>query len=107
MGPMSVIPAVSDGISGLKITADVQPEMLQCHAIKKLHGDEGAAVLLADVVNGADVGMIQGRRGLRLTPEASQRLGVFGDIIRKKLQGDEAALYTTPIPAPPSFSRIL
>ena len=38
--------------------------VLQRHAIEKFHGDEGLAVLLADVVNGADVGMIQRGGGL-------------------------------------------
>ena len=33
--------------------------VLQGHAIQKLHGDEGLAVLLADIVNRTDVGMIQ------------------------------------------------
>ena len=36
------------------------------------------AVLLADVVNGADVGVIQGRCGLRFAPESVPERGVSG-----------------------------
>ena len=49
------------------------------------------AVLLADVVDGADIGMVQGGCGLRFTPKSLQSLAVLGHILRKKLQGDESA----------------
>ena len=45
----------------------------QRHAIQKLHGDEGSSFVLADLVNRADVGMIQRRRRPRFAPEALQR----------------------------------
>ena len=64
--------------------------MLQRHAVQKLHGDEGLAVLLADVVNGADVGMIQRGRGLRFALKAGQRLRIAGNVFGQELQGDEA-----------------
>ena len=44
----------------------------------------------ADVVNRADVGMIQCRRRLRLALEARQSLGVLSNFIRQELQGDKA-----------------
>ena len=59
-------------------------------ALQILHGDEGAAVLLADVMNGADVGMIQGGRGPSLALESAQRLPVASQIVRQELEGDEA-----------------
>src|SRR6185369_16135346 len=34
-------------------------QVLQRHAIHELHRDEGTAVVFADVVNGADIGMVQ------------------------------------------------
>ncbi len=49
--------------------------MLQRHAVQKLHGDERLAVLLADLVDGADVGMVQRGRGLRLALETGQACG--------------------------------
>ena len=36
---------------------------------QKLHGDKGASVLFADIVNRADVGMVQRRGGLGLPLE--------------------------------------
>ena len=50
--------------------------MLQRQAFQKLHGDEGLAVLFADVVDRADVGMIQRGRGLRFALKARQRLRI-------------------------------
>ena len=51
--------------------------VLQRHAIQKLHGDERLAVLLADFVDGADVGMVQGRSGSSFALEAVQGLRVL------------------------------
>ena len=45
-------------------------QMLQRHAVKKLHGNERPAVLLADFVDRADIGMIERRRGLGLALKA-------------------------------------
>ena len=64
--------------------------LLQRGALQILHGDEGAAVLLADVMNGADVGMIQGGRGSSLALEPAQRLPVASQFVRQELQRDEA-----------------
>ena len=50
--------------------------LLQRDAFQVLHDDEGAAVLLADVVNRADVGVVQRRRGSGLAAEAIQRVRV-------------------------------
>ena len=59
-------------------------------ALQILHGDEGAAVLLADVMNGADVGMIQRGRGASLALEPAQRLPVASQFVRQELERDEA-----------------
>ncbi len=45
---------------------------------------------LADVVDRADVGVIQRRRGTCLALEALEGLVVFGEILGKELQGDGA-----------------
>ena len=63
--------------------------MLQRHAVQKFHGDEGLTVVLIDFINGADIGMVQGRGRLRLALEAGQGLGIFGDFIGQELQGDK------------------
>jgi hypothetical protein len=55
-----------------------------------LHGDEVHPVGLADVMDGDDVYMVEGRRGLRFLNEAalSRRVGDF--IVRQNLDGDKA-----------------
>ena len=64
--------------------------VLESRAVQQFHGDEGLALLLADVVDGADIGMVQsgGRPGLAL--EAVQGLRVLGNIFRQELQSDKA-----------------
>src|SRR5208337_5543143 len=63
--------------------------MLKGSSIQEFHHEEGAAVLLADVINGADVGVIQGGSGPRLPLETCERLRVVSDFVRQKLQGHE------------------
>ena len=65
--------------------------VLQRHAVQKLHGDERTALLLANVVNRADVGVVQCGRGLCFTLKAGQRLRVSGDFIGQEFQGDKSA----------------
>ncbi len=63
--------------------------MLQRQAVEKLHGDECLAVLLADVIKSADVGMIQRGGGLGLALKAGERLRVAGQVFGKEFQRDE------------------
>ncbi len=44
--------------------------MLQRHPIQKLHDEERVPVLLPDLMDCADIGMVQGGRGLRFPLEA-------------------------------------
>ena len=80
-------------------------EVLQRQAVQKLHGDEALAVVLADFVNGADVGMVQRGGGTRFAPETFERLGILRDIVGQKLEGDEAAESECPRPCRPRPSR--
>lgn len=64
--------------------------MLQCLAFQKFHGDEGLALRLADVVNYADIRMIQGRSGTRLSLKAIQCLLIARQLRRQKLERDVA-----------------
>ena len=64
--------------------------MLQRHAIQKLHSDERLSVLLANVVDRADIGVIQGGSSLRFALKAAERLWVSGNFIGKELESDEA-----------------
>ena len=65
--------------------------MLQGHAVEELHRDEGATIFFADVVNGADVGMIERRGGTGLAAEALQRLGIASYVIGQKFEGNKPA----------------
>ena len=64
--------------------------MLDRRALQKFHGDKRLLLLFANVVNGADVGMIQRRGCLRFAPKTRQGLRIARQIGRKKLQGYEA-----------------
>src|SRR5208283_4762840 len=48
------------------------------------------SALLADVVDGADVGMVERGSGLRFAAKTAEGRGVANHVIGKKLQGDEA-----------------
>ncbi len=69
----------------------VLDSVLQGLPFQVLHDDEGLAFVIADVVDGADVGMIEcrGRSGLPL--ETIQCLFVLGKLFRQKFQGHIAA----------------
>ena len=62
--------------------ADRRRSMLQRRALQKLHDDEHAAVLLADIVDRADVWVVQRRCGPRLALKAAQRLGITRQLWR-------------------------
>ena len=64
--------------------------MLQRRAVQKLHGDERLAVLLANVINRADVGVVQCGCSLRLALKTGERLRVTGHFLRQELERDEA-----------------
>ena len=49
------------------------------------------AVVLADLMDGADVGVVQRRSGAGFAAEAFESLGIVGGIVREKLEGDETA----------------
>ena len=64
--------------------------MLERGALQKFHGDEGLAVFLADIVDGADVGVIEGRGGLGFPFKTGEGLGIFGNFVGEEFQGDKA-----------------
>ena len=86
--------------------------LLQRRPVEELHDEERAAVLLADIVDRADVGVIQRRCGPRLAAETGQgsgssaRSGDRNFSATKRCSRVSSALYTTPMPPPPSFSMM-
>ena len=65
--------------------------VFQRRAVEELHHDEGPAVFLANVVDGADVGMIERRGRPGLTPETLKSQRIVGQIIGQELQRHKAA----------------
>jgi len=63
--------------------------MLERDAIEKLHDQEGMPILLSDLMNSADIRMIERRSGLRLALKTRQSLRVFDNVVGQKFQGDE------------------
>ena len=72
--------------SGLKLQGFSRDPGPQRRPIKKLHGNEDMAILLANFVDCADIRVIQRRRRLRFTPKAAQCLRVFGHVVRQKFK---------------------
>ena len=77
-----------DGFEFHRAAAD---QVLERRTVEELHDEEGAAVVLADVVNGADIGMIQSGSGFGFAAKTLEGLAILREIFGKKLQGDEAA----------------
>src|SRR5580693_3863337 len=65
--------------------------VLQRQSVKKLHGDERFAVVFINLVDGADVWMIQSRGSLRLTLKTGECLRVFGYLVGQELEGNKPA----------------
>ncbi len=105
IGGLDVAVDDSFGVSGIEAVGDLNAEIqkfadgelffadasLQGLAFEQFHGDERAALEFADIVDGADVGMIERGGGAGLAAETFDSLGVMGDIIRQKFESDVAA----------------
>ena len=92
-------------MSGIQGIGNLNPEIqnrllfhgLPCNpvpdrrAFQVFHGDEGPAFMIPDLVNSADIGMIQCRRCPRLASKPLRRLRIVGYFVRKELQGDETS----------------
>jgi len=79
-----------DGEKGIELHGSAGDHVLQSFALEALHGDEGLAIFLADIIDGANVGMIQRGRGLRFTLEAHEGLRILRNSVGQKFQCDEA-----------------
>jgi hypothetical protein len=73
--------------NGLDIQRLACDKLFERLPLQVLHGDKRLAFVLAEVVDGADVGMVERRSGACLTLKTFQRLRVRGELFRKKLQG--------------------
>src|SRR5215469_10929303 len=94
----------SFGVRGIKRVGDLDGEreqnvqihgtmgdaVLQRCAFEELHGNERLPRLFTDVIYRADVGMIQGRCGLRLPLKPGEGVRISGYMLRQKLERDQA-----------------
>ena len=58
--------------------------VFQSLAIEELHGDERLAFPFTNLMDGADVRMIQSRGGLRLALETGESLRICVEVFRRK-----------------------
>jgi len=65
--------------------------VLQRRPFQEFHRNESLAFKLANVVDSANVGMVQRRSGPGFAPETGQRGGVVRYIWREELERDKAA----------------
>ena len=64
--------------------------LTESFTVNKFHGDERMVILFANVINGADAGVIESGSGVRFTAETLQSLGILLHVIGEKFQGHEA-----------------
>jgi hypothetical protein len=64
--------------------------MLERDAFHEFHDDESASFMFLNVVNGADVRMIERGGSACFAAETFEGLGILGDIVGKKFQCDLA-----------------
>ncbi len=81
----------ADREQGLQLQRPPADAVLQGIAIQKLHDDEPLPLMAGNLMDGADVGMVQGRSGPGFAAKALQRLGIVGHFVGQKLQSHEAA----------------
>jgi hypothetical protein len=78
---------VNNLFNGESLAMDMLTERF---TVNEFHDDERMVVLLADIVNGADAGVIESGSGVGLPAETLQRLGILLHIIGEKFQGHDA-----------------
>src|SRR5260370_571614 len=59
-------------------------------ALQQFHGDEGSPLGLVNLVDGADVGMIQCRSSLGLALKTAERVRAFGYVVGQELESYKA-----------------
>jgi hypothetical protein len=65
-------------------------EMPECLPLQQFHRNESSAICLVDLVDRADVWVVQGGRSLGLPLETAQGLRVVGEFVWKELKDDVA-----------------
>src|SRR6516162_1321904 len=64
--------------------------VLQRLTFQIFHSDKGSAIFFTDIVNGANVGVVESGSSVRFALEARERLRVAGDIFEQEFERDKA-----------------
>jgi hypothetical protein len=64
--------------------------LAQCLAVDEFHGDEWLMILLTNVVDGADAGVVEGGGGVGFAAKTFKGVRIVRHVRREKFQGDEA-----------------
>ena len=79
------------GQDGLSLHRSSGDAVFQSQPIQKLHSDKALALVLADFVDSADVGMVQGRSRAGFAAKSFQCLRILRDILRQELERYKSA----------------
>jgi hypothetical protein len=90
----SAISIASESIVSL---SSGRPVTMCFNAVQILHHHEGPAVVHAEIMNSADVGMVQGRRGAGFTAKALKGLRSGRTMARNRASNDAAVSIVPPI----------
>jgi hypothetical protein len=74
---------IEDRLQLQRLASDSMPE---CLSFKQFHGDKGPPVSLVNLMNRADVRMIESRGSLRFALETAERLRGLIDIVGEELE---------------------
>ena len=78
---------VEDLVRGERLADDA---LFERPAFEELHGDEMPALVLVDVEDGADAGMVEGRGGLRFPLKSLEGARLLQQLLGQELQRDGA-----------------
>src|SRR2546423_15697490 len=84
----NLYPQVKQQIEFESLFADA---LLERPAFQQLHGNEMPTVHLCDLINGADIGMVQSRSSSRLTLKTFESRRILFQLPRQEFQRDVAA----------------
>ena len=78
-----------NGKMGGEIEGALRDAVLEGHAVEIFHDQESFASIFANIVDGADIRMIESGGGFGFTAKAFEGLAILSYIERKKFEGDK------------------
>src|SRR6267378_7849378 len=81
----------ANGNHGVQFHGPARDDELEGRAVEKLHSDETLAVVLADFINGANVGVVQSGSGASFAAETLESMRVTDQIVGEEFESDKAA----------------